>query len=276
VNDQAAGLRRPSAAEARAPHATCTVPTFVVGSGKGGVGKSVLSVLLGVALAAEGRRVLLFDGSQNQGNLHILLGVHPGPRLESLLTGAVQPADLLIEVREGLWLLPGDSGTEALHALGPTDRARLHLRLSGLYDGFDAVVVDSGPGVEGVVRAAATRASRLVAVAVPEPAALADVYATIKLVHLQAPALPIDVLVNRVMDDDEGTGTFERLQLAASRFLHRDLGYLGAIPEHDAIRRAARRPAALLDTACDAMPPIAARLLELERAAAPTGTPNAA
>ena len=131
MTDQAETLRRrpaPASRMSRASRAGCPVPTFVLGSGKGGVGKSVLSVLLGTALAATGRRVLLFDGSQNQGNLHILLGVHPAPRLEALLTGAAQPADLLVEVRERLWLLPADSGTEALHALGPTDRARLHLR----------------------------------------------------------------------------------------------------------------------------------------------------
>jgi len=183
VNDQAAALRR---ATPRVPHAACPVPTFVLGSGKGGVGKSVLAVLLGSVLAAAGRRVLLFDGSQNQGNLHILTGVHPGARLEAVLSGNAQPADLLVEVRERLWLLPADSGAEALHALGPTDRARLHLRLTALQDGFDAVIVDSAPGVEGVVRAAATRASRLVAIATPEPASLSDAYATIKLVHLQA------------------------------------------------------------------------------------------
>ena len=271
MNDQASALRRQPAANPRAANPACPVPTFVMGSGKGGVGKSVLSVLLGNALAAQGLRVLLFDGSQNQGNLHILLGLHPAPRLESLLSGAAQPADLLLQVRDRLWLLPADSGAESLHALGPTDRARLHLRLSALTDGFDAVIVDSGPGVDGVVRAAATRASRLIAVAVPEPAALSDVYATIKLVHLQAPALPIDIIVNRVLDAPEGETTFERLQLAASKFLHRDLRYLGAIDEQTAILRATRKPAALLDTPCEAMQGIAEQLTRLAALPAASG-----
>lgn len=273
IHDQAASLRSARAAAPRPATPVSTVPTYVVGSGKGGVGKSVLSVLLGNALAQQGRRVLLFDGSQNQGNLHVLLGVHPAPRLESLLTGAAQPADLLIHVRDNLWLLPADSGTEALHALGPTDRARLHLRLSALADGFDTVIVDSGAGVDGVVRAAATRASRLIAVAVPEPAALSDVYATIKLVHLQAPALPIDIIVNRVLESCEGEATFERLQLAARKFLNRELGYLGAVPDQHELLRAARRPAALLDTRSDAVNLIADRLATFETVlAAPKGT----
>jgi len=266
VTDQAAALRRAASAP-RSVRTATAVPTFVLGSGKGGVGKSVLAVLLARALADTGRKVLLFDGSQNQGNLHILTGVRPGARLESLLAGTAQPADLLVEVRERLWLLPADSGAEALHALGPTDRARLHLRLSALTDGFDAVVVDSGPGVEGVVRAAATRASRLVAIATPDPASLSDAYATIKLVHLQAPALPVDVLVNRCDDAAEGAAVFEKLELAASRFLHRTLGDLGAIAENDAVRRAARRPGALLDADGTGVADVAARLLEREAAA---------
>jgi flagellar biosynthesis protein FlhG len=142
--------------------------------------------------------------------------------------------------------MPADSGAERLHALGPVDRARLHLRLSGLYDGFEAVVVDSGPGIESAVRVATMRAGRLAVVAVPEPASLSDAYALMKLVHLQLPQLPLEVLVNRVSDPGEGPATFERLSLAARRFLGRELAYLGAVPEDAWLRDAVRHPGRLL------------------------------
>jgi Mrp family chromosome partitioning ATPase len=64
---------------------------LVVGSGKGGVGKSVLSVLLGASLAAQGHRVLLFDADHNLANLHVLLGIRPAARLEALLQGNLGP-----------------------------------------------------------------------------------------------------------------------------------------------------------------------------------------
>src|SRR5438093_7525967 len=92
-------------------------PTVVVGSGKGGVGKSLVSVLLASALSAQGRRVLLLDGAQNMGNLHVLLGVRPSARLDAVIGGEVDASDLVQSVAPNLWLLPGESGNEALYAM---------------------------------------------------------------------------------------------------------------------------------------------------------------
>ncbi len=245
MRDQAAVLRammaerRPERSESPGP------PTLVVGSGKGGVGKSVVSVLLAQRLATEGRRVLLVDGTQNMGNLHVLLGIQRTHRLGHLLADSVQPKDLLMPVSEQLMLLPADSGDEGLYALAAVDRARLHHRLSALYADFDAVIIDAGPGLESVVRVATMGATRLLVVTAPEPAALTDAYATIKIVHLQVSDLPIDIIVNRVIEPNDGPETFERLATATQRFLHRELRYLGALAEDDAIRHAVRLPGRL-------------------------------
>ncbi len=248
--DQAAALRSLAVPSPRHPQpASPGAEVFVVGSGKGGVGKSVLSVLFATALVRNGRRVLLVDGCQNQGNLHILLGVRPAGRLEDLLTGDADLEQLPVAVSPGLWLLPSDSGAESLYALSRVDRARLHHQLSSLYEGFDAVVVDGGPGIDNVVRVASMNANRLVVVTVPEPTALSDAYALIKIVSLQIPALPVSVLVNRTQSGEEGLAAFERLSLAASRFLGRELDYLGALPEDDVLRADIRRPGALLAAA---------------------------
>lgn len=245
MNDQAALLRAMMAGRRTSAPEPAGPPTFVIGSGKGGVGKSVVSVLLAGRLAAEGRRVLLVDGTQNMGNLHVLLGLGRESRLEHLLADGVAARDLLVPVSEQLWLLPADSGAEGLYALGATDRARLHHRLSALYSDFDAVIVDAGPGLESVVRVATMRATRCIVLTAPEPAALTDAYATIKIVNAQVADLPVDIMVNRVMSDSEGPETYERLATAAERFLHRPLRYLGALWEDEEIRRAVRVPGQL-------------------------------
>ena len=264
MKDQAAMLRRARASEEDSsgswPAPSGGPMVTVVGSGKGGVGKSTLSVLLAASLAARGRRTLLLDGSQNTGNLHILLGVRPPLSLRAVLAGEASPADLLVPLAEGLSLLPGDSGAENLYGLTAVDRARLHHRLSTVYDEFEHVVVDGGPGLESAVRAAGIRASRLVAVATPEPAALADVYALLKITSLQLPSVPLEVMVNAVGADEEGQAVFDRLSLAAQRFLHRELGYLGCVGEDEGIRRCARHPGALLEERRESIDRIATRL----------------
>lgn len=226
-------------------------PTVVVGSGKGGVGKSVVSLLLASALAADGRRVLLLDGAQNMANLHVLLGVRPGARMDALIGGEVAAPDMVQQVAPNLWLLPGESGNEALYAMEPVDRARVQLRLSELYEAFDAVIVDAAAGIESVVRVATMGATRLLVVTAPEPTALTDAYALMKIVNLQIPGLPMDIVVNRCLDADEGRDAFIRLATACERFLRRGVRFAGALPEDQALRLAVRDPRRLLETIPD-------------------------
>lgn len=246
MNDQALTLRQMMADTTADRPEIGGRPVLVFGSGKGGVGKSVVAVLAAQALADGGARVLLVDGSQNLGHLHVMLGIAVDARLEHVLRGEAEPASLLRQVSERLWLLPGDSGAESLYALPAVDQARLHHRLAGLYDDYDVVVVDAGPGVETAVRLATMGGTRLVVVTVPEVAALTDAYALVKLVQAQLPTLPIDVLVNRAAGPEDAAQTAERLSRAAERFLGRDLNPIGGLDETPALRDAMRRPGALL------------------------------
>ena len=247
MNDQASALRARSVAKFDATHrADDDARALVVGGGKGGCGVSVLSVLLASAMARRGRRVLLLDATLNLGNLHVLLSRPPGQTLRALLSGEVAPEDLVMPVDERLWLLPAESGAEALQALTTMDRARLYVRLASLMDDYDVTVVDAGTGLDSVLRAALTRASRLVAVTTPDPAALADTYALIKMLTLESRTVPVDVLVNRAVDGAEGEASWQRLNDATSRFLGRTLGSLGSVTEDDQLVRAVRESRSLL------------------------------
>lgn len=249
MKDQAAVLRQMMQQRPPSTPAPATTPTFVIGSGKGGVGKSIVATWSASILARSGLRVLLLEGDQNLGNLHVLLGLEPVARLETLLDGDVSPADLVLPVHANLWLLPGDSGAETLYGIGNVERARLHHRLTGLFNAYDAIVIDAAAGIESVVRVCAVSATMLIMVTVPEPAALTDAYAVTKIVTLQVPSLPIAVIVNRARDNDEGRAAFEKLQTAANRFLRTDLRYLGSLPEDPMIQDAIRAGHHLLDVA---------------------------
>ena len=209
---------------------------LVLGSAKGGAGASVLTVMCGAHVAQTGRRVLLLDGSQNLGNLHVLLSVPPCGSLHGVLTGAARPESLVKNVAHNLWLLPANSGDEAIYALSATDRARLHYQLSTLYDGFDAVIVDAGPGLESVVRASAMGASRLVVVLLSDDSAIVNSHALIKIVGHQLPQLPIHVIANRTRNPAEGAAAFEKLAGLCAGGRHRELDYLGSLPSDSPVR----------------------------------------
>jgi flagellar biosynthesis protein FlhG len=230
------------------PPETSAVPpaVWVIASGKGGVGKSTLAVLLAVESAARGIPTLLFDGVQNEGNLHVLLGRSPARRLAEVWHGEVSPVELLIEVREHLWLLPAPPQESLPDHLPPLERARLHHRLTETFDAFGAVFVDAGPGRSGALRAAALRATGLAVVATPEPASLSDAYAMLKIARLQSPHLEEGLIVNRAEDPAEAVEVHARLDLASRRFMGRPLRLLGAVPETAVLHRATRSAGALL------------------------------
>jgi len=221
-------------------------PVWVIASGKGGVGKSSLSVLLAAEWASRGVDTLLFDGVQNEGNLHLLLGRPPARAIPELLRGGVSAAEIVVELAPRLGLLPAPAD-EALSAwLAPLDRARLHHRLTAAFDAFGAVIVDAGPGRSAALRAATLSATGIAVVATPEPAALHEAYAMLKLARLQAPHLVDGLIVNRAESAEEAIEVHARLELATRRFLGRPLDLLGVVPESSGIRRAGRAPGGLL------------------------------
>jgi flagellar biosynthesis protein FlhG len=271
VNDQAARLRLVSrdTTPFLAAEGGPATPALVVGSGKGGVGKSLIAIGMSAALAARGRKVLLVDGDQNLGNLHVLLGVRPVLTPASLLHDAATPEELLIAVATNLWLLPADSGSESMHGLGATDRARLHRRMTTVYRNFDTVIVDAAAGLDSALRCVSLHATRLVVVTVPEATALTDAYALMKIVHGRLPSLPLDVVVNSVRGEHDGTTAYARLAEAAQRFLNRTPRYLGSVPEDATLRGVASTPHRLLGPAEGGMALSAIARIALEELDAP-------
>lgn len=251
MTDQARALRvaRPGGATFQPSETGVPADTgaVVIGSGKGGVGKSLVAVTLASALAAAGRRVLLVDADFNLGTLHVLLGVRPEVQPETLIEPGVDAADVVIPVCRNLWLMPATSGSERIQRLSTHDRARLHRQVTRLYPQYDTVVVDAAAGLDSALRVAAMQASRLVLVTTPEPTALTSAYALVKMVHGRLPLLPIDLLVNRAQHQDEGEAAAERMRQACARFLGRPLRYLGAIPEDGQMRAALSHPEQLVD-----------------------------
>ena len=200
----------------------------VFASGKGGVGTSTMAALMAVGLSRRGERVLLIDGSQ--GWLHMLFGISETRGLAAVRSGHATPRELLIQIREGLDLLPSSLGDESLLLdAGPMERRALARKLGELYPAYTAVLVDAGSRLASVLEACELGANRLVTVTTGERLAVAAAYGLMKGVRQRYPALPRDVLINRE-DDQSARPVWHCIEEASQRFESGAIRHLGTVP----------------------------------------------
>ncbi|MDX1542080.1 MAG: MinD/ParA family protein [Geminicoccaceae bacterium] len=219
-----------------------------VASGKGGVGKTWLSITLGHALTRLGRRVLLFDGDLGLANLDIQLGVAPVTDLGAVLTGRAALKDaILSHPPTGLDLICGRSGSGRLAELSKP-------RIQGLLEGlgqlarqYDYVLLDLAAGLDIVVRQAMLKADRRLVVTTDEPTALTDAYALIKVGEADGARGRLMVAINLADDGFSGASTFDGLARVCERFLDRRPESLGVVRRDARVRDAIRNQSPLLE-----------------------------
>ena len=191
-----------------------------VASGKGGVGKTWLSVTLSHALANLGRRVLLFDGDIGLANVDIQLALVPERDLSAVLTGTRQLRDVVTPYPEaGLDIVAGRSGSGNLALLPEARRDTLRNDLLALAPDYDDVVVDLAAGIGQTVRHFTFNSATCLVVVTEEPTSLTDAYAFIKLTMRDRPDCRLRIVVNRALDLDSGRRTYQTLATACKNFL---------------------------------------------------------
>lgn len=233
---------------------------LAVTSGKGGVGKTNVSVNLALALAQSGSRVLLLDADLSLANVDVLLGVRPTHSLQNLVDGTATLDEVLMAVADDLDLLPATSGILRLERLTHEQRINIADELAPLEDRYDWLILDTGAGLTANVLFFNALADHVLLVTVPEPTALTDTYAMLKVLTRTYQISSIAVLINQVATAVAAEAVHTRLREVSNKFLGVDLPLAGYIPMDPNLPRAvtARRP--LLDHAPGS---IAARSLRL-------------
>jgi flagellar biosynthesis protein FlhG len=193
---------------------------IAIASGKGGVGKTWLSITLAHHVARSGRRVLLFDGDIGLANIDVQLGLTPEKDLAAVFAGKEKLANVVMPYEnEGFDIIAGRSGSGGFGTLPPSRLEAVKKELLELAKQYDLVLLDLGAGVEHHVRSLSAIASRCLVVVTDEPTSMTDAYAFIKLSTAKKPAPAIQVVVNQATTQKEGERTYAAINKACTTFL---------------------------------------------------------
>ncbi len=210
-----------------------TAPRVIaVTSGKGGVGKTSMSTNLAILLAQRQHRVLMFDADLGLANVDVLLGLCPTHTLQHVLYGECTLTDILMAGPNDVRIVPGASGMVELANLDDSDRSGLVEQLGRLGDEADIVMVDTSPGVSRNVIGFAAAADEVIVVTTPEPTAMTDAYAIIKVIARENVHSRIRLLVNMVRDEREANEVTDKMLRVARQFLNVEVEPIGFVP-HD-------------------------------------------
>lgn len=219
---------------------------IAVTSGKGGVGKTNLTVNLALAMMAEGKKVLVIDADLGMANVDVLLGTSSKYNLLHLLDEDIRLEDVILEGPYGLRYISGGSGMEQAAEFTPAERAIMEEKLAGCGTATDIILVDTGAGIGRNVLDFILAADEVLLVTTPEPTALTDAYAVMKAYSMYAANPNMRLVVNRVYDEADGLEVAAKLKKTAERFLQLDVECLGSIYEDRSLIQSVRRQTPVL------------------------------
>lgn len=212
--------------------------SLAVTSGKGGVGKTNVAVNLAVGLARLRHRVALLDADFGLGNVDVLLGLAPQLHLGHVLTGERQIHEVLVEGPDGVQIVPATSGLRELSALTPLQWQRLSAAIHTLGQSVDFLIIDTAAGISANVIDMLTTSDRVAVVTSPEPTAIVDAYAMVKVLTALDREQEVGIVINGVSEGAEADAVFGQLDRAAGQFLGRSLRYYGFVAHDPAVRTA--------------------------------------
>lgn len=237
--DQAEGLRRMSKEN--------PVRVLAVASGKGGVGKTNISVNLAVSLAHIGRRVMVMDADLGLANLDVMLGLHPKYNLSHVLSGKRTLEEILLTGPAGIRVVPASSGLQNMAELAPAQHTGLIRAFSELSHTMDVLIIDTAAGISDSVVSFSKAAQEVLVVVCDEPASLTDAYALIKLLSREHGLFRFRVIANMAGSAQEGRELFKKLTRVTDKFLDVMLDFVGVVPYDEYLKKSVRKQRAVVE-----------------------------
>lgn len=206
---------------------------ITVTSGKGGVGKTTLSVNLALQLQRQGKRVVILDADFGLANIEVMMGVRPTSNLADLMFRGKTLKDIIMTGPEGIGFISGGSGIKEMTSMTRDQIFYVMQSLAELDDLADVIIIDTGAGIADSVLEFAAASQEILLVATPEPTSITDAYALLKTLNrkqeFEASRTVIKLVANNVKKAEEGLEIYNKVSAVAEKFLNIQLVYLGAV-----------------------------------------------
>lgn len=216
------------------------VQVIAVSGGKGGVGKTNVSINLAVSLAEIGRKVMVLDADLGLANIDVVLGLHPKFDLSHVLRGEKDLDEIIIDGPAGIRLIPGASGIQHMAELSPAEHSGIISAFSEMGSDIDTLIVDTAAGISDTVISFTRASQEVIVVVCDEPASITDAYAIIKLLNKEYGSTRFRVLANMVRTAQEGRDLYNKMCAVTDRYLDVMLSFMGAIPYDESLKKAVK------------------------------------
>ncbi|SEK48451.1 flagellar biosynthesis protein FlhG [Colwellia chukchiensis] len=237
--DQASGLRKMQDSQ--------QIKVIAVSGGKGGVGKTNVTLNTAISLAKLGKRVLVLDADLGLANVDVMLGLRVQRNLSHVLSGECELDDIIIDGPAGINIIPATSGTQSMVDLTPAEHAGLIRAFSDMQKQFDILIVDTAAGISDMVLSFCRASQDVLLVVCDEPTSITDCYALMKLLSRDHGLFKFKVVANMVRTSKEGQQLFAKLSKVTDRFLDVALELVAIIPFDENIRKSVRKQQAIVD-----------------------------
>ena len=220
-----------------------------VASGKGGAGKTTVSINLAVALALRGHKVMLLDADLGMANAQIALGAHAPFNISHVLSGEKSLEEVIVTTKQGIRLVPGASGLRDIAALDEQQIANMIRAFDSLHEPVDYLVVDVAAGIAPAVLSFMAACQRRFVVVCDQPSSIADAYGLIKVMATEQSLDEIYLIPNMVGNALEGRQLHQRLNDVCNRFLGISLKFLQSVEADELVLQSLRKYQSVLNFA---------------------------
>lgn len=229
--DQAARLR--SMMQNNTQNITSGARVIAVTSGKGGVGKTSISVNLAIEIAKLGKRVVIFDADFGLANVEVMLGIRPQYNLLDVVYNKKSIAEIISVAPGNIGFISGGSGVSELAALDSNKIKKLIAEMAKLDEMYDVVIIDTGAGITDSVMEFVMVSPEVLLVVTPEPTSITDAYSLLKVLRRKEDFNPlykkIGIVANRVENTKEGQDIYSKINMVSTKFLNTKLNFAAAV-----------------------------------------------